>query len=140
MVSHYRGHKIDVTREQSLGGRDMLYYTIMRDDDGYLCVDDFEESDEKVREKIVSLKSLIDGELQEDDPWEERISREDIESMGARQIDKPWNEITPEERKHMVALAKIGMLALVDEATTYQEERDPNELREIFENQVEKDI
>lgn len=81
MVSHYRGHKIDVTREQCLGGWDMLYYTIMRDDDGYLCVDGFEESDEKVREKIASLKSLIDGELQEDDPWEERISREDIESM-----------------------------------------------------------
>lgn len=50
------------------------------------------------------------------------------------QIDKPWNEMTSEERKHMVALAKIGMLALVDEATTYQEHRKPDSLRTIFES------
>lgn len=51
----------------------MLYTTIIRDSDGYFCMDECEESDEHIRDRIKSLKDLIDAELLEDDPWEERV-------------------------------------------------------------------
>jgi hypothetical protein len=71
MNAKHKGHTIECRREECLGGWPMIYYTIIRDSDGYFCVDSYEDSDEHVREKIKRMKDLIDAELLESDPWEE---------------------------------------------------------------------
>lgn len=71
MKSTHRGHTIEVRREECLGGWPLLYFTIIRDSDGYFCEDSFEDSEETVRDKIKQLKARIDAELEECDPWEE---------------------------------------------------------------------
>lgn len=65
---------MEVRREKCLGGWPMLYFTIIRGSDGYICVDGFEDSDEKVYDKVKQLKARIDAELKSDDPWEESAS------------------------------------------------------------------
>lgn len=69
MKTIYRGHEIDVHRDQCLGGWGMLYFSITRISDGYECLCSFEDSAEKVRDKIKELKERVDNELAEDDPW-----------------------------------------------------------------------
>lgn len=76
MIAHHRGHTIDVRREESLGGDMLLYYAVVRDSDGYCCVDSFEDSDHTVRELIGHMKARVDNELAEDDPWGERADEE----------------------------------------------------------------
>lgn len=71
-ISHYRGHKIEVRREECLAGYDLIYFTIIRDSDGYLCEDSFTESDETVSEVMQVMKIRINNELAEKDPWLEK--------------------------------------------------------------------
>lgn len=68
----YKGYTIEAYREKCMGGWPTLYYSIIRDEDGFECVSDFEDSKEKVRDKIKQLKSRIDLELAEEDPWGEK--------------------------------------------------------------------
>jgi len=82
MISKHRGHTIEVRREECLGGWPMLYYSIIRDSDGYFCVDNCSESDDYVRDWIKGLKVMIDAELEEDDPWGEHSRRLDAEAYG----------------------------------------------------------
>jgi len=49
----------------------MLYYSIFRLSDGFECMSGFEDSAEKVQDKIAQLKERIDNELADDDPWNE---------------------------------------------------------------------
>lgn len=72
MKSRYRGYEINVTREQCLGGWDLLYYSVFRAKDGWCALDSFSDSDHTVREMIGHLKERIDAELLEDDPWMEK--------------------------------------------------------------------
>jgi len=44
-----------------------------------------------------------------------------------------------EINKKDLSLAKLGIIALVDEATKYQEVRDKKELRKIYKKIVKKD-
>jgi hypothetical protein len=76
MRTTYRGYEIKVTREKCLGGWSMLYYYVMRLEDGWFAVDSFEDSAETVRGMIGHMKNRIDNELAEDDPWMERADRE----------------------------------------------------------------
>ena len=71
MKSHYMGYTIEVKRESSLGGDLLLYSTIFRDSDGYCCIDEFEDSSEKVTDKMKQWKERIDNEHKEKDPWGE---------------------------------------------------------------------
>ena len=68
MKRKYRGHEIEVTREKCLGGWGMLYFNVYTDD-GYECIVSFEDSKEKIIDKINELKERIDNELKESDPW-----------------------------------------------------------------------
>lgn len=54
----------------------MLYTTIIREEDGYIAVETFEDSDEKVRDMIKYMRERIDAELKTDDPWNEKEDRE----------------------------------------------------------------
>ena len=71
MKVKYKGYEIGVSRESSLDGCSMIYYTITRMSDGYECVCSFEDSSETVRDKIRQLKERIDNEHTEVDPWDE---------------------------------------------------------------------
>lgn len=75
MKQTYRGHEISVTRERCLGGWDMLYYSVYRLSDGYCCVENFEDSDERVPDMVRHMRERIDAELAEDDPWMEGAGR-----------------------------------------------------------------
>jgi len=72
MKTKYRGYEIEVKREKCLAGYDLLYFTIYRISDGYECLCSFEDSSEKVRDKIKQLKERVDNEHLEDDPWLEK--------------------------------------------------------------------
>lgn len=70
----HRGHEIDVTRSRCLAGYALLYYSIFRASDGYECMSGYEDSAEKVRDKIKQLCERVDNELKEADPWMEKES------------------------------------------------------------------
>ena len=76
MNSSYRGYEINVTREKCLGGWSMIYFSITRESDGREFVASFEDSEEKVRDKVKQLHERVDNELAEDDPWCERADEE----------------------------------------------------------------
>jgi len=67
----YRGHTLEAQREKCLGGWPILYYSVFRDSDGLECINDFEDSAEKVRDKIKQLKECVDEALTQKIPWEE---------------------------------------------------------------------
>lgn len=73
MISHHRGYEIDVWREKCLGGWLMLYYTVVREEDGWFALDGFEDSAETVRDKIKQFKDRVDVELESDDPWDQKL-------------------------------------------------------------------
>ena len=68
----YRGHEIDVRRERSLGGDMLLYMTIIRESDGYICEDTFSSGADTVRDMMRYMRERVDAELAEPDPWLER--------------------------------------------------------------------
>lgn len=72
MKVNYLGHEIDVKRERSLGGQQMLYYSIFRVSDGYECTSGCTEDASSVLEYIDHLQARIDAELADDDPWGEK--------------------------------------------------------------------
>lgn len=73
----YKGHEIEVTRDRSMAGYSMLFYSVFRKSDGYECTSGFSDSTETVREFAGILRGRIDAELAEVDPWGEKAS-EDI--------------------------------------------------------------
>lgn len=65
MKSKYRGFEIDVTRDESLGGDEFLYFSIFRLSDGYEVESSFSSGSEKVREFMGYMKERIDKTLME---------------------------------------------------------------------------
>lgn len=59
MKAMYKGFELEVKREQCLCGYPLLYFTIYQD--GYEHVCTFEDSNEKVRDKINQLKEWVDN-------------------------------------------------------------------------------
>jgi len=72
MKATYRGHEIEVKREKCLGGETLLFMTIIRQSDGYFCLDDASDEEATVREMVGTMKERIDNELAEEDPWMEK--------------------------------------------------------------------
>ena len=71
MKSTHRGYKIEVNREKCLGGWTMLYFFVTRISDGRICLDSFSDSDDTVKDMIGYIKTRIDNEHDENDPWNE---------------------------------------------------------------------
>lgn len=76
MKASYRGFEIDVHREKCLAGYELTYFSIYRTSDGFECVCDFTTGSDSVREIVRSMKTRIDNELNEADPWCEMESAE----------------------------------------------------------------
>lgn len=71
MKATHRGYTIEVKRQRSLGATWLLYTTVVRDSDGYMAVDTFEDSAETVRDMVKYMRTRIDNELADPDPWGE---------------------------------------------------------------------
>jgi hypothetical protein len=69
VIVQYKGYELEAKREQCLGGWGMLYFTIYKDN--FECVSSFEDSEEKVRDKIKQLKEMVDIQLKTGDMWDE---------------------------------------------------------------------
>lgn len=76
MKRFYRGYEISVTREMSLGGDKLLYYSIFRQEDGKEMLYFPEDSAETVLSGMHNMIARVDAELAEDDPWMERAEAE----------------------------------------------------------------
>lgn len=61
----YRGHEIIVAREKCLAGYKLLYFTIVRLNDGFIVEDSFSDCDDTVRDMIRCLKERVDNEIAE---------------------------------------------------------------------------
>ena len=67
----YRGHEITVSREPSMTGEVLLFYSVFRESDGYECTSGFSYSDESPHEFAAGLRSRVDAELGRENPWDE---------------------------------------------------------------------
>ncbi len=64
----YRGHKVELTREDCLGGWAQTYYYIT-DRTGYELACDFSESEDTLETWETIMKERIDEEIKEEHPW-----------------------------------------------------------------------
>lgn len=71
LTEDYRGHRIELSREDCLGGWEQLYYSIYRISDGYECECDFTSDDSELPAFMVCMKERVDAELADADPWGE---------------------------------------------------------------------
>lgn len=71
MKSHYKGFELEAHREKCLGGWSMLYYSAVRESDGWEIISSFMDSSDTVREIIKDLKQSIDDYLLHPEDWEE---------------------------------------------------------------------
>jgi hypothetical protein len=70
MKINYKDFEIEVKREQCLGGWSMLYFTVITPT-GYYLIDTFEDSSEKVRDKISQLKEVVNDYLENPQNYED---------------------------------------------------------------------
>lgn len=68
--TNYKGHVLEVTREKSLGGWDTLYYSVYTPT-GYELLSSFEDSEEKIRDKLEQLKEVVDRYIENPSEFEE---------------------------------------------------------------------
>jgi hypothetical protein len=69
METQYRGFDIDVTKEKSMAGYKLTYFSIFRQSDGYEVVSGFSDDDDTVQTWVEMMKSRVDGFIL--DPSEE---------------------------------------------------------------------
>ncbi len=76
----YRGHRVELTREECLGGWVQTYYYVT-DKGGYELECDFSESEDTLNTWEDIVKARIDEELECDHPWQigaSWISEDDV--------------------------------------------------------------
>lgn len=71
MKTVYKGFEVEVKREKCLAGYPMLYFTVMRQSDGWYMIDSFSDSEDTVREMIADLKKSVDDYLENPEDWED---------------------------------------------------------------------
>lgn len=69
-VSHYKGHEIEVKREESLSGRVLLYISIIRESDGYLVKEFPYDGSETVYQMMRHMKKRVDQEIEDGTTYE----------------------------------------------------------------------
>lgn len=84
MKTIYKGHEIDVHRSPSMGGEELLYFSIFRISDGYECLSSFTTGSDTVRDYVRYMKERIDAELADADPWGEEASKYPLGYMQQR--------------------------------------------------------
>jgi hypothetical protein len=67
----YRGFEIEAKRENCMAGYPLLYYTIVRQSDGWIMVDNFTYGSDAVRDFIKHLKSNVDDYCLNPQDWDD---------------------------------------------------------------------
>lgn len=67
----YRGHQISLSREDSLGGDELLYYGIYRTSDWFECAAGFTSDESDLPTYMGYMRERVDNELSSPDPWGE---------------------------------------------------------------------
>jgi hypothetical protein len=70
IIIKYKDYEIKVSIEECNGGWKQLYYSVYRLSDGLECICDFEDSEERIQDKVEELKQRIDEEEKLTKPWE----------------------------------------------------------------------
>lgn len=65
----YRECEIECTRDKSLSGDTLLFYSIFKD--GYEITSGFSEGEDTVKEWMKSLKKMVDDYIENPEDWEE---------------------------------------------------------------------
>lgn len=68
---HYRGFTIDVWRDECLGGWSMIYYSIVRDKDGWELDCGFYDSEDPLMEFAEDCKHSIDDYFENPEDYDE---------------------------------------------------------------------
>ena len=63
IVQHYKGFEITVERDVSLGGEDLLYYSIFRDEDGWNMESSFTSGSEDLLSMSNYLREHVEDYL-----------------------------------------------------------------------------
>lgn len=71
MKINYRGFEIEAKREKALGGWALLYYTVMRINDGWYMQDSFTTGEDKIKDFIGYLKKNVDDYYENPEDWED---------------------------------------------------------------------
>ena len=72
IINDYKGFKIEVKKEQALGGWDQILYLIMRLEDGYFLRDDFHYGEYgTVSQVMKECKWIVDRYLEDPEEWAE---------------------------------------------------------------------
>lgn len=72
MKKIYKGYELEVTREDNAVADGVIFWSIMRIEDGYECASGFSYDSDTVWTWIKTLKERVDNEHKEDDPWCEK--------------------------------------------------------------------
>lgn len=65
----YRGHEIELSQEECMGGWEMIYFSIYTPDGTEVCCN-FTEEEITLPDFMVSMRERVDEELASDDPWD----------------------------------------------------------------------
>lgn len=71
MKTKYKGFEIDIRREQALGGWDNIYYSVMRESDGWFLCDSFSTGEDKLKDFANDLKNVVDDYLENPNDYED---------------------------------------------------------------------
>lgn len=86
MKTKYRGHTINAERDASMMGDQMIYFWVVRDEDGYVIEDSSTYAeDTSVREVISGMKERVDAEIVHWDKMRSRAKR--FSSLAIKRYD-----------------------------------------------------
>lgn len=69
MRSVYRGYDIEVTRQPTVPGDELVFYSIVRRSDKRICADGFAHEAERVVDQYRWCRALVDEVLDGDGDW-----------------------------------------------------------------------
>ena len=70
MKTTYRGFEIEAKRDKALGGWSCIHYYILHQEEGWFLADSFSDSEEKIRDFIHGLKSIVDDYYENPEEYE----------------------------------------------------------------------
>ena len=81
MDTLYNDHRIIVNRGDVTKGWDSVNFKVVRESDGFVCLEDSETSAVAVETKTIELQKRIDKELKSKDPWGEAAEKKQAEEI-----------------------------------------------------------
>lgn len=67
----YRGFTLRASREPSLGGDELLYFQVWREEDGWVLTEDFTSGDETEEKMVEILRGYVDDYYEKPEDYED---------------------------------------------------------------------